>query len=137
MAVSAERILSLVETANRESFPDGIFRTEPMTPAMAAQLVRRIPGRDDFDPERVAEHLRMLPSGTEEVIRVGRTAGAIYLSVSIPGDRRAAFEWANDGFDQMSAAGLKMNLGPGKPTDMKIFWGKPDVNTLIDIGGPE
>ena len=137
MAVPTGRVLSLVETANRENFPDGIFRTEPMTPALAVQLIRRIPGRDGFDPERVAEHLRMLPSGTEEEIRVGKTAGAIYLSISIPGDRRAALEWANDGIDRMSATGLKMNLGPGKPTDLKIFWGKPDINTLIDIGGPE
>lgn len=131
-----ERVLSLVDTANREEFPNGVFRTEPMTPVVAAQIIRRVPAEEGFDPDRVMAHLERLPSGRDEVIVLGRTTGAIYLAISIPGDRRAAMEWASEVIDAMRASGAKVNVGPDKPTDLKIFWGKPDINTLVETGGP-
>ena len=30
-----------------------------------------------------------------------------------------------------------MNIGPGKATHVKIFWGKPEVNTRVELGGTE
>jgi hypothetical protein len=30
-----------------------------------------------------------------------------------------------------------MNFGPGKSTHLKVFWGTPEVNTLVEIGGDD
>ncbi len=36
-----------------------------------------------------------------------------------------------------SATSVKMNFGPGKATDVRVFWGTLEVNTLIELGGED
>ena len=133
MSGETEHILHIVEEAVRDDFRKPM-RTAPMTPALAADMLQRIPAGGGLDPATVAAHLRTLPPDTREGVRLGKSANQTVLTVSVPGDRRVAFEWANELVERMSASGVKMNLGPAKTTDLKVFWGKPDVNTLIEIG---
>ncbi len=60
-----------------------------------------------------------------------------FLAVAIPRDPKHAFEWAHGLMAATSATSVKMNFGPSKATHIKIFWGKPEVNTLVEIGGEE
>ena len=137
MSNKAARILAYLEEAARDNFETVDLRTLPMTPELASIVVRKIPASDGLEPEELAAHLHTLPADSGECVRLQKTAGQTYLAVSIPGDRRAALEWANALLENLSAASVKMNLGPRKRTDLKVFWGKPDINTLIDIGGED
>jgi hypothetical protein len=137
MSDKAERVLDFTERAARDGFRSIALRTDFVTPSLAARVLRRLPKGDGFDPEKIASHVERLPEGTGENVVVGRTASQAFLIVSIPRDPRHAFEWAEGLMSGTGASGVKMNFGPGKSTDVKIFWGKPEVNTLIAIGGDE
>ncbi len=136
MGENAATILKALEEGARDGFRRAV-QTGPMSPRLAADVVRRLPKAERFDPERVAKHLAKLPAPATEYVRIARSAHQTVLSISFPGSRKAAFEWTDEILETMAAASVKMNLGPSKDTDLKVFWGQPDVNTLIDIGGPE
>jgi len=137
MTDKEERILDLVERASRDGFRSIALRTEFMSPSLAARVLRRLPASEGFDPEKIAAQLERLPEGTGENVVLGRTASQAFVVVSIPRNPRHAFEWAEQMFPATGASSVKMNFGPGKATDLKVFWGKPEVNTLIEIGGEE
>ncbi len=130
---AAQRLLSEVEKAVHDGFATPL-RTGRMVPMVAAEVLCRLPADHGFQPTEVAAHVRKLPPNTGEAIRLDRTRNATILSVAIPGDRRVAFDWAHELLQGMAASGVKMNLGPYKATDLKIFWGTADVNTLVDAG---
>jgi len=132
-----ERTLSAVRNAAKNEFKQTMVRSDPLSPASAAEVLRGFPARDGFDPAAVAAHVGKLPAATADAIRLGISASQMYMVVAVPGDRRAAFDWAHALLERMGASGLKMNLGRDKPTDMRIFWGKPDVNTLVEVGGDD
>ncbi len=131
------RILDLAEQAARDGFRSIALRTEFMTPQLAAQVLRRLPAEQGFPPEKIAEHLEQLPQDTGAAVIVGKSTGQAFIIVSIPHDPRDAFEWARELIDKTAATSIKMNFGPDKATDVKIFWGKPEVNTLVAVGGDE
>jgi hypothetical protein len=132
-----KRLLDLVDRAATDGFRSIALRAEYITPALAAQLLRRLPAAEGFDPEKIAEHLERLPEGTGENVVIGRSASQAFVRVSVPRSPRHAFEWAEALLSTTSATGVKMNFGPGKATDLKVFWGKPEVNTLVEIGGED
>jgi hypothetical protein len=135
MTDAANQVIEQLDQEARAGFPKGAFRTDPLGPREAAGVLRRIPPAHGFDGGSVAAHVERLKGDGIDMVRFGRTAAATFLTVSLSGDRRAAFEWADATLQRLGATSVKMNLGPGKPTDAKIFWGKPDINTLIEIGG--
>lgn len=137
MTEKEERILELVDRAGRDGFRTVALRTEFLTPAVAARILRRLPAGEGFDPEKIASHVELLPEGTGESVVIGRSASQAHLTVAIPRSPRHAFEWANELMTASGASSIKMNFGPGKATHLKVFWGKPEVNTLIEIGGEE
>ena len=59
------------------------------------------------------------------------------MRLDLPRPVKYAFEWAEQVLGNTGASSVKMNFGPGKTTDLKVFWGKPEVNTLIEIGGED
>lgn len=137
MTDKPQRIFELVDRAARDGFRNVALRTEYITPALAAQVFRRLPAEDGFDPAKIAEHIERLPEGTGENVVIGRTASQAFVRVSIPRSPRHAFEWAETLLGTTGASSVKMNFGAGKATDLKVFWGKPEVNTLIEIGGED
>lgn len=137
MSNESERILRYLQQAARDNFKTVDLRTYPMTPDLAATVLRRIPADENLDPVKVADHLGKLPRNTGDGVRLQRSTDGTVLTISVPGDRMAAVDWANEFIERMSASRIKMNLGPDKATDMKVFWGKPDINTLIEGGGED
>ncbi len=130
-------VLDFAERAARDRFRSIALRTELMTPQLAAEVLRRLPEDEGFSPQKIAAHLERLPVGTGESVIVGKSTDQAFVSVAIPYEPKGAFEWAQDLIANTSATSVKMNFGPGKATDVKIFWGKPEVNTLIEIGGTD
>ena len=137
MPEDGKQILEFAERAARDRFRTIALRTQPMTPDLAAAVLRRLPQEGGFDPQKIASHLEALPQETGEAVQVGKSASQAFVAVAIPHPADRAFAWAQQLMADTSATSLKMNLGPGKPTDVKVFWGKPEVNTLIGIGGEE
>jgi len=137
MTVKEEQILEFAERAARDGFRSVALRTEVLTPDLASRVLQRLPEGEGFAPEKIATHLDRLPGGSDASVRVGRSASQASLSLAIPGSPAKAFQWIEGLMGATGATSVKMNFGPGKPTDAKIFWGTPEVNTLIEIGGEE
>jgi hypothetical protein len=137
MTEKERRILDFVESAARDGFQSVTLRTELVTPALGAEVLRRLPGEEGFDPREIAAYLEKLPEGTGEGVQVGRSSSQAFVGVAIPRDPRHAFEWAEELMAATSATSVKMNFGPGKATHLKVFWGTPEVNTLVEIGGED
>ncbi len=130
-------ILDFAERAAQEGFQTISLRTEPMTPTLAAEVLRRLPDQEGFDPQKIASYVDELSPATGSRVQVGKTASQAFLATSIPWNPKRAFEWAFGLMTETAASSVKMNMGPGKATHVKIFWGKPEVNTLVEIGGDE
>ena len=137
MTANEQRILDFAERAARDRFYSSALRTTLMTPGLAAAVLRRLPEEDGFSPEKIAAHVERLPAGTGENVQIGKSASQAFVAVAIPRQPRRAFEWAEELMTATAATSVKMNFGPGKATNVKVFWGKPEVNTLIEIGGDE
>ena len=135
MNETAQSLVNEIRAAASGGFRTPV-RSEPMAAAEAFDVVSALPARDGLNPDAVAEHLRSLGGAAKE-IRVGLAGGQTVLTLAVSGARQAAFAWADALLERMSASGIKMNIGPQKPTSMKVFWGKPDINTLIDLGGED
>ena len=105
-----------------------------MTPTLGAEVLRRLPDAEGFAPRKIAESLEKLPEGTGENVQIAKSASQASVSVAVPRNPRHAFEWADELMSATSATSAKMNFGPGKATHLKIFRGKLDVNTHIEIG---
>jgi hypothetical protein len=131
------RMLDFAERAARDRFQTIALRTERLTPALAAELLRALPGAPAFDAARIAAHVEHLPEGTGESVVIARSASQAWLSTSIPRSPRHAFEWVEELVAETGASSAKLNLGPGKATDVKVFWGTPEVNTLVALGGED
>ena len=136
-ATDEERGLRIADYADGSDASSPDQRTTAMTPAEVAAFLRRLPEEGGFSPQKVATFVERLPQGTEQTLQFGRSASQASLSAAIPGDPKLAFEWARELMTATLVTSVKMNFGPDKPTDLKIFWGKPEVNTLVEIGGPE
>ncbi len=130
-------VLDFAERAARDHFQNIALRTEVMSPALAAAVLRRLPEEEGFKPQDIATHLEALPEGTGAHVQLGKSASQAFLAVAIPRDPKHAFAWAHELMMATSATSVKMNFGPSKATHIKIFWGKPEVNTLVEIGGEE
>ena len=137
MTEKERRLVEFAEQAARDGFRSVALRTELITPSLAAEVLRHLPAEDGFDPAKIADFVEDLPEGTGESLALGKTSSQAYVSVAVPRNPRHAFEWAEELMAATSATSAKMNFGPGKPTHLKIFWGKPEVNTLIEIGGDD
>ena len=137
MTANEQRILDLAERAARDRSYSSALRTTPMRPALATAVLRRLPEEEGFSPEQIAAHIEQLPDDTGENVQVGKSTSQAFVAVAIPGQPKLAFGWAEKIMTTTSASSVKMNFGPGKPTNVKIFWGKPEVNTLIEIGGDD
>ena len=137
MTEKERRILDFAERAAQDGFRSISLRTELVTPELAARILRLLPEGDGFDPAKIAEHVQRLPEGTGENVQVGRSASQTFVAAAIPRSPRHAFEWAEGLLSATGASSVKMNFGPGKSTHLKAFWGKPEVNTLIEIGGED
>lgn len=133
MDASAQQFIDDLRAVAKNNFKSAV-RSEALSPAAAAQALGAAPSRDGFRPADVASHVGKL-SGAN--VHVAISDVQIALTVSLPGDRRAAFDWAHTTLDKLGASNVKMNFGKDKNTDVKIFWGRPDVNTLVDIGGSD
>ncbi len=136
-ATDEERGLKIADYADGGGASPTDQRTNAMTPAEAAAFLRRLPEEGGFSPQKVATIVERLPEGTGQTIQFGKSSSQASLGVAIPGDPKLAFEWARELMAATLATSVKMNFGPDKPTDLKIFWGKPEVNTLVEIGGRE
>jgi hypothetical protein len=136
MTDTEQRILDFTEHAARDHFEGVALRTKPMTPSLAAAVLRRLPEERSFSPSGIATHVERLAPGGGSV-QVGKSASQAFVVAAIPGSPQQAFEWAAELMTATGAASVKMNFGPGKATHVKVFWGKPEVNTLIEIGGDE
>jgi hypothetical protein len=130
-------ILDFAEQAARDGFRSISLRTELVTPELAARILRLLPEGDGFDPAKIADHVQRLPEGTGENVQIGRSASQAFVAAAIPRNPRHAFEWAESLLGATGATSVKMNFGPGKATHLKVFWGKPEVNTLVEIGGED
>lgn len=130
MNASAQEFISDLRNAAKSNFRT-MVRSEVFTPAAAAEAVAAAPTRDGFRPAEVAAHVGKL-NGANVSLTVSESQ--IVLTVSAP-DKRAAFDWASSALEKLGASNAKMNFGNDKNTYLKVFWGRPDVNTLVDIGG--
>ena len=137
MTADGEPILDFADRAAQEGFQTISLRTEPMTPALAGRVMRRLPEQDGFDPQKIASHIEELSPAPESRVQVGKSNSQVFVAASIPWNPKRAFEWAYGLMIDSSATSVKMNIGPGKATHVKVFWGKPEVNTLVEIGGTE
>ena len=137
MTADGEPILDFADRAAQEGFQTISLRTEPMTPALAARVMRRLSEQDGFNPQKIASHIEELSPAPESRVQVGKSNSQVFVAASIPWNPKRAFEWAYGLMIDSSATSVKMNIGPGKATHVKIFWGKPEVNTLVEIGGTE
>ncbi len=137
MTADGALILDFADRAAQEGFQTIALRTEPMTPALAGRVMRRLPEQDGFDPQKIASHIEELSPAAESRVQIGRSASQAFVAASIPWNPKRAFEWAYGLMIDSSATSVKMNIGPGKATHVKVFWGKPEVNTLVEIGGTE
>lgn len=113
------------------------LHTEPISPSLAADVLRVLPPSEGFDPEKIARQIERLPKETSDRVQVGKSPSQAFVAASVPGTAADAFAWAQELMSATSASSVKMNFGPGKRTDVKVFWGKPEVNTLIEIGGED
>ena len=137
MTDNEQRILDFAERAARDRFYSSALRTTLVTPGLAAAVLRRLPEEEGFTPEKIASRIERLPEDTGENVQIGKSASQAFVAVAIPREPKLAFEWAEEMRVATSATSVKMNFGPGKATNVKVFWGKPEVNTLIEIGGDE
>jgi hypothetical protein len=137
MSDKIQRAIELIRRAAADGFHSVHLRTDRLTPGGAARVIRQLPSDAQFDSEKIALQVERLPAGTGEGVQLIKSAAQAVLAVSIPGPARAAFDWAEALQSSTSASGIKMNFGPGKATDVRAFWGKPEVNTLVEIGGDE
>ena len=137
MSDQTARAIEMVNQAKSDGFKSVQLRTERLAPGDAAEVIRHLPGDGGFDPGAIATHVEKLPDTTGQAVQLSKSATRTVLAVSIPGPASEAFEWANTLQESLSAAGVKMNFGPSKTSDLKVFWGVPDVNTLIDLGGED
>ena len=137
MTDEQERVFEFAEHAARDGFQSVAVRTELMTPHLAAAFLRRLPAEEGFNPAKIATRLQHLPNGTGKNVQLGKAASQAFLGVAIPQDPKRAFEWAQELMTATSATSVKMNFAPAKATNVKIFWRKPEVNTLVEVGGVE
>ena len=79
MTVDGEPILDFADRAAQEGFQTIALRTEPMTPALAARVMRRLSEQDGFSPQKIASNIEELSPAAESRVQVGKSNSQAFV----------------------------------------------------------